>query len=144
MLQIKTEKIIDRSVEKVWHVLTNFIDYPNWNPFIPHITGEFEEGKTISVKIAPPQKKPMRFTPKILKLEKNKELRWVGKLLFSFLFTGEHYFMLEPINENQTKLIHGEIFSGLLVPLLKKDLTGATQNGFIEMNEALNNKLNTI
>jgi hypothetical protein len=31
----------------------------------------------------------------------------------------------------------GEVFTGLLVPLLRRSLDGATKQGFIAMNEAL-------
>ncbi|RYZ45415.1 MAG: SRPBCC domain-containing protein, partial [Chitinophagaceae bacterium] len=32
--QIKTEIVINASKEKVWAILTNFSQYPQWNPFI--------------------------------------------------------------------------------------------------------------
>ena len=141
MLEIKTEITINSPIEKVWQILVKFQDHPHWNPFITKISGELTPGTTLNVFICPPNKKGMRFKPKLIKMEPNKELRWVGKLGLATLFQGEHYFLLEAITPQQTKLIHGEIFSGWLVPLLKKDLTGATKQGFIAMNEALKTKL---
>ena len=64
--------------------------------------------------------KPQVFTPKVLKLKKNREFRWLGHLFIKGLFDGEHYFVLEESDNGGTKVIHGEIFSGILVrPLLK-------------------------
>ena len=141
MLEIKTEIIINSPIEKVWQALVKFQDYSQWNPFITEISGELKLGATLNVLITPPNKKGMRFKPTLLKAEPNKELRWAGKLGLATVFQGEHYFLLETTTEEQTKLIHGEIFTGWLVPLLKKDLTGATKQGFIAMNEALKTKL---
>jgi uncharacterized protein YndB with AHSA1/START domain len=63
---IETNILIHASVEKVWAVLVDFDQYPNWNPFINSISGELKVGQTIKVKIAAPDSKPMIFQPKIL------------------------------------------------------------------------------
>ena len=34
MKEIITETIVDTKPEKVWEVLTDFENYPTWNPFI--------------------------------------------------------------------------------------------------------------
>lgn len=137
MLELKTEIIINASAEKIWQVLADFNRYPSWNPFVQEISGSLMTGEQLIVKIVPPGKKGMRFLPILIKVEKPREIRWVGKFLFKFLFRGEHYFILEPMSETQTKFIHGEIFTGLLVPLIEKDLRGAAYEGFVQMNEAL-------
>jgi uncharacterized protein YndB with AHSA1/START domain len=41
---IKTEIVINASKEKVWHVLTDFKRYPQWNPFITSVEGELVKG----------------------------------------------------------------------------------------------------
>lgn len=140
MLEIKTEILINATSEKVWQALTELKCYPLWNPFIKNLAGNLIVGEKLVVQIAPPGKKEMTFSPMLIKAN-GSELRWVGKFLFPFLFKGEHYFILEPVNNNQTKFIHGEIFNGLLVSLMEKDLRGATYQGFIAMNEALKNLL---
>jgi len=75
--------------------------------------------------------------PTVLAVEPNRQLRWKGQLLVPGMFDGEHFFRLEPNAGGGTTFHHGEIFSGLLVPLLKRVLDGATKQGFIAMNEAL-------
>ncbi len=45
----------------------------------------------------------------VLAYEQNKKLRWRGKLWGSNLFfVGEHYFEMQPMGSDKTKLIHGE------------------------------------
>jgi hypothetical protein len=57
--EIKTEILINATPEKVWLILTSFINYPNWNPFIKTIQGEVKIGNKIKVKIQPPNSKVM-------------------------------------------------------------------------------------
>lgn len=37
----------------------------------------------------------MTFSPEVLKAERGKEFRWLGKFLVKGLVDGEHYFLLE-------------------------------------------------
>lgn len=139
MKEIETEILIHATPETVWKVLMNFDQYPKWNPFIISISGSQEAGRKIKVQIQPPGGSAMTFTPTILVCDRNKELRWLGKLGIKGIFDGEHYFLLEPAGENQTRFIHGERFSGLLIPFMRNVLAG-TQQGFELMNKALKEK----
>jgi hypothetical protein len=139
MKNIQTEILINTDITKVWDVLMNFDNYPKWNPFITSISGEPKLGSRLTVSINPPGGKGMTFKPNILTLESNKEFRWKGKLGISGIFDGEHYFILEFLEKDKTKFIHGEIFSGLLVPLVGKMLD-KTQKGFQLMNESIKNE----
>jgi hypothetical protein len=136
MKNIQTEILILADTAKVWDVLMNFDSYPKWNPFITSISGERKLGNRLTVSINPPGGKGMTFKPNILTLEANKEFRWKGKLGINGIFDGEHYFILELQENDKTKFIHGEKFSGLLVPLLGKILD-KTHKGFQLMNESI-------
>jgi hypothetical protein len=139
MKNIQTEILINTDITKVWDVLMNFDSYPKWNPFITSIIGEQKLGNRLTVSINPPGGKGMTFKPNILTLESNKEFRWKGKLGINGIFDGEHYFILEFLENDKTKFIHGEKFSGLLVSLLGKMLD-KTQKGFQLMNESIKNE----
>lgn len=136
-LEIKTEITITATPEKVWEILTNFNEYPNWNPFIKSIKGQAVVGKKIIARIEPPEAKEMTFKPKILTFVENKELSWLGHLLFPGLFDGKHKFELIDNGNGTTTFKQSEIFRGVLVPFFKKKLKNNTKNGFIEMNEKL-------
>ncbi|MGA8616670.1 MAG: SRPBCC domain-containing protein [Xanthobacteraceae bacterium] len=134
--RIETGIDIDAPPSRVWTVLTDFARMPTWNPFIKSISGNLTQGARLSVYIAPPGKSGMRFKPTVLSVRPERELRWLGQLLFSGIFDGEHYFLLEPIGDSRTRLTQGEKFSGLLVGLLGGTLS-ATEEGFKAMNTAL-------
>jgi hypothetical protein len=136
MKNIQTEILILADTAKVWDVLMNFDSYPKWNPFITSISGERKLGNRLTVSINPPGGKGMTFKPNILTLEANKEFRWKGKLGINGIFDGEHYFILESVDKDITKFIHGEKFSGLLVPFVSKMLD-KTHKGFQLMNESI-------
>ena len=142
--EIKTQIVINASAEKVWKVLTNFSQYPQWNSFIKSITGEVKEGYTIVAHIHPPNGKAMTFKPKVLAFKANKEFRWLGYFLFKGLFDGEHKFELIANADGSTTLIQSERFTGILVPLFKAMLETNTLNGFNNMNAELKKKVEEI
>ena len=135
--EIKTEIKINATPEKVWEILTNFESYPNWNPFIKSIIGQVKVDNTITVRIEPPKAKGMTFKPKVLAFETNKEFSWLGKLLFTGLFHGEHKFELIDNGNGSTTFKQSELFKGLLAPLFAKQLDTNTKNGFELMNKKL-------
>jgi hypothetical protein len=137
MHSVETEIEIRASAERVWELLTEFASYPRWNPFVRSIEGELLVGHNLSVFIQPPGSGGMRFRPTLLTVSPTRELRWKCKLLLPGVFDGEHYFKLEAAPNGGVLFRQGESFTGLLVPLFRKSLDGATKQGFIAMNEAL-------
>ena len=135
--EIKTEILINATSDKVWTVFTNFDNYLKWNPFIKSIIGQVLVGNVIIVQLKPPGAKGMTFKPKVLTFEPNKELRWLGHLLFPGLFDGEHKFELIDNGDGTTTFRQSERFKGILVPLFKKMLDENTMNGFNLMNQKL-------
>ncbi|MHC8948139.1 SRPBCC family protein [Sphingobacterium hungaricum] len=138
---IENEISIEAPIEKVWAIFSDFHSYPEWSPTLKHFSGYPQVGKSVKIKLEQPDGPGMAMKPKILKLDEFQELRWKGELIFPGLFDGEHYFKFEAIDEKTTKFIQGENFSGLLVPLFKKMIDGATTNGFILFNQALKKRV---
>jgi len=133
---IVTKITIDEPPEKVWQVLTEFDQYPNWNPFVQEITGDQQVGAQLNVKLGLGEK-PMGFTPKVLTFETNEEFRWLGHMGVRGLFDGEHFFRLEPTPAGGTVFVQGEKFKGFFAHPLLAFIRTSTEQGFIEMNEAL-------
>jgi hypothetical protein len=134
--RIETEIDINASAAKVWAVLTDFPKMPLWNPFITAITGRLAPGERLTITIHPPGKSAITLHPTLLTVAPERELRWLGHFMISGIFDGEHYFLLDPLGDNRTRLTHGESFSGLLVGFLRGTLD-ATETGFNNMNAAL-------
>ncbi|KAL4437338.1 hypothetical protein ABPG75_004477 [Micractinium tetrahymenae] len=147
--QIETSIEIAAPPSKVWELLTAEADClgtKSWNPFLVGFEGQLEEGSHIAVTIqVPGGRKPQTFKPKLLAVKPGEELRWRGSLPIPGLFVGEHYYRVEPApssssgggsGQGSTRFVHGEHFSGLLVPLVGGMLAD-TEKGFVAMNEAL-------
>jgi hypothetical protein len=137
MKQIHTEIEINAPAERVWHVLTDFAAYPEWNPFVRRAEGEIRAGGRLRVLIQPPGGKAMSFRPMVLVAEPNQQFRWLGRLWMPGLFDGEHSFSIDPLGERRVRFSQHEQFGGLLVPLLSRMLDGQVRPGFDEMNRAL-------
>lgn len=131
-MKIETQITIAATPEKVWEILTDFKRYPQWNPFIKSIEGVVEVGNQIKISLP-----DMKFSPQVLVFEKNRELKWLGKLFLKGLFDGEHRFLLEGLPNGETLFTHSEAFSGILVPLFKTKLETNTKAGFEAMNQQL-------
>ena len=140
MREIHTEIEIDAAPEEVWRVLTDFDAYPEWNPFVTSVRGEPAVGARLDIFVQVPEGRGMRFRPKVLRVEPARELRWLGTLPVPGLFNGEHIFQLEPAGEGRTRFLHGERFTGLLIPFMGGVLE-KTERGYVLMNEALKRRV---
>ena len=144
MKELRTEIEIQASAEKVWQILIDFANFPNWNPFMRRASGEPRVGARLEVFLQPSGARGMIFRPEVLKAEPNRELRWLGHLLVPGLFDGEHIFTIEPLGANRVRFVQREIFTGLLVPLFARGLHTETLRGFEDMNHALKIRVETV
>jgi len=138
MLHLKSSIEIRTSADRVWGILTDFAAYPAWNPFVRSIQGEQAPGSALRVTVQPEGSAGMSFKPRLLSFAPRKELRWKGQVLFPGVFDGEHYFLIDEVNNNAVHFTQGEVFSGILVPLLfRGSMRRGTEQGFHAMNRAL-------
>lgn len=140
MNELYSEIEIKATAEQVWQILTNFADFPQWNPFLRRAEGTFEVGAKFEVEIQPPEGSGMTFKPTFIKVDPNRELRWLGHLFFTGLFDGEHIFTIEPMDTNRIKFIQREEFRGILASLMLRFIGKNTLRGFEAMNQALKDK----
>ena len=134
---ITTRIIINNSVESIWQILMDYKSYSEWSPTIKPLSVFPEVGNNVKVLLTQPNGFQITMNPKILRKESNTELRWKGKLFVKGLFDGEHYFILNRIDANTTEFIQGEVFSGVLIPFLKRMIDKDTLAGFEMFNQAL-------
>ncbi len=125
MKEIRTEIDIEASSGRVWNSLTDFPAFPQWNPFIRRISGEPKVGTKLEVFMQSSGTRGMTFRPTVMKVERDRELRWLGHLAVPGLFDGEHIFEIE-------------------VPLLARSLDRDAKRGFEEMNRALRTRAESI
>jgi hypothetical protein len=140
---IQTEIEINASAEKVWQILSNFEKFPAWNPFVINVLGTPKVGEILQIEVQLPESRLLKFTPKVLIAEPNKELRWVGTSPLGS-FRGEHFYKIESLTENKIRFIHGEHFSGWAVGLIWTLMGKSIEKGYRLMNEALKEKAEKI
>lgn len=138
MRQYHTSVIINCSLETLWNELVNFSEYPNWNPIVGDLKGELKVGNTISTFIVPLNK---TYFPKLLVCTPHIELTWQGVRGAKWLMAGKHYYRMEKITDNETKLYHGEYFTGLLSPLISNRLLDKMRLAFLHHNELLKQRI---
>jgi hypothetical protein len=137
MKELSAEIEIEAPAERVWGILTDFARFPEWNPFIRQATGEPKTGARLKIRLEPTGGRAMSFKPKMLNVEPNREIRWLGRLLIPGLFDGEHTLTIEPLDEKRVRFTQREKFTGLLVPFMAKSIDRDARRGFEEMNRAL-------
>lgn len=134
--EIKTEIVINASQDDVYSAITDLSSYEDWNPFIIRSEGKAKLGSRIKNTMLNGEKK-MVFKPTVVKAQKGKCFEWLGSLWVKGLFDGHHYFHIKNLDSNRVNLIHGERFSGILSSFILRKIKKNTQNGFISMNQAL-------
>ena len=130
---------MDAPPEEVWRVLTDFAAFSEWNPLVTRASGELREGARLEIFVQVPEGRGMKFTPKVLRAEAPRELRWIGSLPLN-LFNGEHFFKLEPVGPGRTRFVHGERFTGFMIPFMNSTIE-KTHRGYLMMNEALKRRV---
>ena len=138
---VSTTVDIDRPVTHVWAVLTDFAGYPQWNPQIRRAEGELVAGRRVKLRMHPPSGRPVTIRPRVVLVTPLRELRLRGSL--PGIFSGEHWFTLEPTADGGTRVAQGETYRGLIVPFIGRTVAAA-RAGFQAHNAALKQRAETI
>ena len=137
MREIRTEIEIAAPPTKVWSILTDFDNWKNWNPIVNQVSGVASLGSELSVTMRGEDGKDgPKYKPIITNLEEPKFFRWRGKMMAEFLMTNDKVFELEETGSG-TRLIHKELFSGMLVPMFWSKFDKGVPPMLKSMNDAL-------
>ncbi|MEV6839566.1 SRPBCC domain-containing protein [Streptomyces sp. NPDC051133] len=132
---------IDATPEEVWQVLTDFADYPRWNPFMTsaRVTssgGRLTDGAHLRI-VMHDAHGDTTFTPRVQAAVPGRELRWLGKMGPGWIADGQHRFVIERIGPGRVRLTQSERFTGVAVPFVQGMLKSDTLPQFGAMNAAL-------
>ena len=131
-LELNTSIEINATPKQVWKTFSEFDQYKERGFFVSKVEGKMEEGQVISITAG-----GTSFKPALISYKPEKEMVWIGRLWIKGLFDGKHQFYLVANGDGTTTFQHKEDFSGLLVPLFKKQLLEKIKQGFIDMNHKL-------
>jgi len=138
MKEYQTEIIMNASIDQVWDVLTDFPAYPQWNPLIGWLKGNFITKGQIEIFVKPLNRS---FQATLKKVQKYEEFTWVGVQIAPWIISGEHYYRLEKKDETSTRLIHGECFRGLGSLFISKAMLETMENSFRQHNQLLKERV---
>jgi hypothetical protein len=140
MREIRTDIEISASASVVWRTLCNFDEYSDWNPFITEAVGLCAAGERLTLRMGPVRGRHHTLRPRVLEVEAERTLRWIGRVLGRGFFDGEHIFEIEPVSDGRVRFVQRERFRGILVPVLLPLVEADTRGGFEAMNAALRDR----
>jgi len=103
---------------KIWGLLTTSKDFPRWNSTVIKVDGEIALGNKLglTVKSAPDRV----FKPTVTAFDADKTMVWSDG--FAPMFKGVRTYTLTPKGDGTTDFSMVEVFSGLMLPMIKGSL----------------------
>jgi uncharacterized protein YndB with AHSA1/START domain len=108
---------IDAPAERIWALLTNAEDFPRWNSTVRRIEGRIANGEKIAVHVPISDRV---FKLAVRDVEPNRRMVWSDGM--APMFKGVRTFTLVPKGEARTEFRMAEVFSGLMLPMIAKQL----------------------
>ena len=108
---------IAASPKVIWALLTNAADFPRWNSTVTSITGEIAKGNKLKLEVPVSER---TFTPKVIELVPESRMVWGDGM--APMFRGERTFTLTPREDGTTDFSMVEVFSGIMLPMIKGSL----------------------
>jgi hypothetical protein len=142
MMEIGAGITIAAPAQRVWKVLNDFGAYPEWNPFMTRMVGEVKPGARFRATVRSPKSKVMNFDAQLVRIIEGQELLFHSTYVKGLLY-GDHFFIVEPIDNDRTRFFQSVAFSGMLRPLAGGRMRDA-QEGLDRMNEAIKHRCETV
>lgn len=138
MQEIRTEIEIAAPPEKVWEILMDFDKWQEWSPIIKQSSGSAAIGSKLQMTMMGKEegKNGPSYSPKIEEMNKPKLFRWRAHMMAGFIMTNDKVFELQA-TPTGTKLIHKELFKGLLAPIFCGQMEKGVPPMLNSMNKAL-------
>jgi len=136
--EITTEIEISAPPEKVWSILTDINNWQEWSPIIRKSQGTAAVGSKLNITMTGKKagEEGPTYSPVITDLEAPGYLRWRAHMLTGFIFTNYKVLNLEE-SDTGTRLVHKEMFKGLLAPIMCGQMEKGVPPMLNSMNQAL-------
>jgi hypothetical protein len=136
--EIRTEIEIAAPPAKVWSLLVDVDKWHEWSPIIKKSVGQASMGTELDITMMAKEGDGdgPNYKPKITELRENKHFRWRAHMMAAFLFTNDKVFDLEE-TATGTKVVHKELFTGMLAPLFCGQMEVGVPPMLNSMNAAL-------
>ena len=115
--EIRTEIDIAASPEKVWEIITDIDAWQQWNPIINASRGVAAKGYTLSITmVGKDGADGPKYYPTITQFDKPRYFHWQAEMITAAIMRNDKVFELEK-TPSGTRLIHKELFTGMMVPI---------------------------
>ncbi len=138
-IKIHTEITIEKSIDEVWKVMTDFDNTGNWSSYFKGIEGDFIDRGSIDVlyRTKPNANKTKKYKKEdILVDSTNYTFGWASQPVTIGIKDNHHYKLIS-LSENKTKLIHTDEVKGFNVAMLGDMISKL----FFEMHTTYNKEL---
>jgi len=136
----KTTFSVAASADRVWAVLGDLDKWSEWNPSVPSISGDFQQGSTLKLTLAMPGRPSANVKATVTDLQPGRRFAWHGNVGGDRIFQGTRSFDLEPQPDGTALVTHIEDVGGLLFPVFKALMGSAIQAHHDNLNKALKNR----
>jgi hypothetical protein len=109
---------IQAPAERIWALLTDARRVPEWSSTVTSLDGEIALGQKLAMVV--PLAPKRTFRPKVTRLVANHAMEWCDG--FAPMFRGVRTFTLTPRTGGVTEFAMVEVFSGLMLPMIKRSL----------------------
>jgi len=144
MYEIAREINISAPKEKVWQVLADVDNWQNWSPIINGSQGSAASGAKLQITMAGKEGKDgPKYSPVVSEFDAPNRFRWRATMMAGFIFTNDKLFELTDSGSG-TKLVHKELFSGLMLKLFASKLDKGVGPLLDSMNQALKERVESL
>jgi hypothetical protein len=133
---VRAEIEIDRNVESVWEILRDLDAYAEWNPFTPRVESTLRVGDPVHLSVRLRGTKLSQRVEYVSAAEPYR-LCWGMTMGAGFVLKAERSQVLTAIDEERTRYVTEDHFSGLLTPLVIALFGGPMERGFADCARAL-------
>ena len=126
---------VQAPAEIIWDSLADLTTWADWNPLYPKAAGNIRIGEVLTLELALPGQPVQTIQPKVLDWAPQDHIHW-RLTMFRGLVTSVRYLEIEIMGDTACVVSNGEIFSGLLSPLVRTQRR-AIREGFTAMGEAI-------
>ena len=134
--RIETQIDISAPRERVLETLLDGAHYGDWNPYLVNIEGVIEAGSEIQAEARGAEGDEMTISVEVVSVGAS-GMRWQGGLPDRAQFKGDHFFELEALAPERTRLRHFENFTGSYLGEIIVSRETVIRDNFERMNAGL-------
>lgn len=126
---VRAEVDIDAPIDRVWQILVDIDRYGEWNPFTPDVRSSLAIGDPVELQVRLVGDRLMRRVEYVTRNEPY-TLGWEMKMGVRFLLYAERCQVLTALDEERTRYVSEDCFTGWLTPIVTGLFGKSMERGF--------------